>query len=157
MTEQYARDALRMRMLLDQLVIADAAKNEVSARRLAAEIASLRELWAENTGVRIKYSRFKVIDPGGGEHSAIAPLPATNAEVMAQIDVDKRDANNWASFSRYCIEELRIHANGELLRSRTKEWIRSSVLGGFLPPLIFLVFGALVSWIWRGFRPNKPA
>lgn len=151
MTEEYARDALEMRDLLDQLVVADRVKDEKTARRIAAEINSLRLAWARKTGVPVKYSRFPVLNPDGTRSpTQIAPLPAFNVE-----DSDKINANNWAGFSSYCVDEIRQHAKGELRRARMNDWMVSTSVGVLSFPIVALILGLLIGWIWRGFRPKK--
>lgn len=154
MSEQYAHDALLMRKLLDELVVADAATDVTTARRLAKEIITLRELWSRNTGAPLRYSRFTVADPEGRNHTAIAPLHSSEEEVLAEVDKETRNANNWGSFSKYCLQQLQSHAKGQLRRVEMNNWITTLFLSALSLPLVLLLGGLFVTWVWRGFRPK---
>lgn len=148
LTEQYARDALQMRNLLDELVTADAAKDEASAKRLAGEIERLRHQWARNTHVPIKYQLVKDHD---NTQTTVALLPASKDEAEGYYE----GANNWASLSKYCVEELESHATGDLRRTRTADWVFAVLAGVMSFPLVSLALGWLLGWVWRGFRPKS--
>lgn len=157
MTETYARDALRMRELLGQLELADAQGDTAAARKLAAKIIQMREIWSRNLGQDTQYTEFEAVDPAGRRHTAIAPSGSTDAEVTGQVDADTRNANNWASLSPFCVDVLHKHATGSYYRERWQSWLLTSLAVVVLMPLALLVSGFLIGWVWRGFRPRQIA
>lgn len=155
MSSQDAANALEMRNLLGQLRVADANGDEKKARLIAKEIVRRREVWGKRMGKHDKYSIYRATDPHGVVHTAVAPAGATNEVVVAAVNSTTKSLNNWAKFPEHCVELLIAHSNGKLERSKYKTWLASSVTVALSFPLLTLLLGSLVGWIWRGFRPRK--
>lgn len=127
-----------------------------SARKPFVEAAKgTVEALATRDGKAADYDMNVLGNATGETRIILAPAHFTEAQVLEQAEKEKYASNSWNKFAGYCIEQLGAQARDEIYPRKLKEWAIGTLAGLLSFPLISLVLGTFIGWVWRGFRISK--
>lgn len=131
--------------------------NAAARKPIVEAVKSTVEALAAHAGKADDYDVNLVQDPDGKKRIVLAPARFTEVQIFEQANKDKYALNSWNQFQGYCVEQLQAQARNALYPRELREWALSTLAGVLSFPLLSLLLGAFVGWVWRGFRPNKNA
>lgn len=152
---ELAGQVLEVPAQLARLADLDGDANAAARKPIVQAVRLTVEALAAHAGKAASYDVNLVRDPEGKRQIVLMPADSTEAQVIEQVNKDKYALNSWSKFQGYCVEQLQAQSENELYPRKLKEWALGTLAGVLSFPLISLLLGVFIGWVWRGFRPTK--
>jgi len=150
-SEELAADVAQMPRLAKEFL---AAKDDAGRKAIGRKLIDTRNAVSLTSATPQKYQLNRVESPDGVIHAVISATDAPDSEVFEQVQVERYKLNTWTKHGDYCAELLKSHSAGTAYRERRNSWALGTTAGALSIPIITLLLGLAIGWIWRGFRPK---
>lgn len=150
-----AKRVLKVPSQLATLSSLDGNANSAARRPVELAVRSTVGAVVAHAGKADTHRVTLVRDPEGKKHIAVSPAHFTDQQVFEQVDNDRHSRNSWSKYQDYCIGLLQSQGRNELYPRKSKEWVSSVASGTLSFPIVTLLLGAFIGWVWRGFHAAK--
>ncbi|RZA17725.1 MAG: hypothetical protein EOP93_12845 [Lysobacteraceae bacterium] len=132
--------------LAAQLAAPGSDATAVAGRTALQAVRATVEAVAARAGKAAQYNVYLARDAGNTRHIVVVPVDATEAQVFAHMEHDRRAADTWERFGRRCDARLRAQARDALYPALRNQWA-GRVLAVLLSlPLLALLPGFAFGW-----------